>query len=199
MLIGELLWVIMAYIVGSIPFGLVIAKTFCNVDPRLSGSKSSGATNVSRLCGFPYGVATLACDVAKGALPVWGALALDPDALFVSLTALACVLGHVFSCFMNLRGGKAVATTIGVFIPLAFQPLLGACALCMLVIWRSGYVSLGSLTLVSSLPLLLIFVGAWQWLPLSVCLALIVFFRHRENIWRLLHGEEKPWLKSRNG
>lgn len=198
MLIGELLWVIMAYVIGSIPFGLVIARTFCGIDPRTAGSHSSGATNVSRLCGFPYGIATLACDVAKGALPVWGALWLDPAPLFVSLTGLACVVGHVFSCFMHLRGGKAVATTIGVFIPLAFQPLLGACAICMLVIWRSGYVSLGSLSLVASLPLLLAFVEAWQWLPLSVCLALIVFFRHRDNIRRLLHGEEKPWLKSKN-
>lgn len=197
MLVGEFLWVIMAYIAGSIPFGVVIAKTCCGVDPRVAGSKSPGATNVSRLCGFPYGVATLICDVAKGALPVWGALWLDPNAFFVSLTGLACILGHVWSCFLRLRGGKAVATTIGVFIPLAFQPLLGACALCMLVIWRSGFVSLGSLTLALALPVLIIFVGAWQWLPLSVCVCIIIFWRHRDNIRRLWRGEEKPWLKSK--
>lgn len=198
MIVGELLWVIMAYVIGSIPFGLVIAKTCCGVDPRMAGSMSPGATNVSRLCGFPYGVATLVCDVAKGALPVWGALWLDRDPYFVSFTALACVVGHVYSCFMNFKGGKAVATTIGVFIPIAFQPLLGACALCMLVIWRSGFVSLGSLTLVASLPIILIFCDQWQWLPLSICLAFIVFYRHRDNIRRLLRGEEKPWLKSKN-
>lgn len=197
MLIGQFLWIIMAYVVGSIPFGLVIAKSCCGIDPRSAGSKSSGATNISRLCGFPYGVATLVCDVAKGALPVWGALWLDPNTFFVSMTGLACVLGHVYSCFMGLRGGKAVATTIGVFIPLAFQALLGACALCMLVIWRSRFVSLGSLTLVTALPILLLFVNKEQWLPLSICLAVIVYFRHRENIGRLLRGEEKPWLKSK--
>lgn len=197
MLIGEFLWVLMAYIVGSIPFGVVIAKSFCGVDPRLAGSKSPGATNVSRLCGFPYGVATLCCDVAKGALPIWGALWLDPLPFFVSVTGLACILGHVYSCFLGLKGGKAVATTIGVFIPIAFQPLLGACAICMLVIWRSGFVSLGSLSLVTALPVLLIFVDAWQWLPLSLCIFVIVFWRHRDNIRRLLAGEEKPWLKSR--
>lgn len=197
MLIGQFLWIIMAYVVGSIPFGLVIAKSCCGIDPRSAGSKSSGATNISRLCGFPYGVATLVCDVAKGALPVWGALWLDPGTFFVSMTGLACVLGHVYSCFMGLRGGKAVATTIGVFIPLAFQALLGACALCMLVIWRSRFVSLGSLTLVTALPILLLFVNREQWLPLSLCLAVIVYFRHRENIDRLLRGEEKPWLKSK--
>lgn len=198
MLIGQFLWVLMAYFVGAIPFGLVIAKTCCGIDPRAAGSRSSGATNVSRLCGFPYGVATLICDVAKGALPVWGALWLSPSPLFVSLTGLACVIGHVYSCFMGFKGGKAVATTIGVFIPLAFQALLGACALCMLVIWRSRFVSLGSLTLVTSLPFLLAFVEKWEWVPLSVCLALIVYWRHRENIGRLLRGEEKPWLKSKS-
>ena len=110
------------------PWGLVIAKTFCGVDPRLDGSRNTGATNVARLCGFGWGVATLACDVLKGALPVWLALRVNPAPLFVSAVALACVLGHVFSCFMRFRGGKAVATSIGVFLPLAFWPLLDATA-----------------------------------------------------------------------
>lgn len=198
MLVGQCLWVIMSYVIGSIPFGVVIAKMFCGIDPRESGSKSSGATNVSRLCGFHYGVLTLLCDVAKGALPVWGALMLDNNSIFVSLTALACVVGHVFSCFMRLKGGKAVATSIGVFIPLSFWPLLGSCALCVLVIWRTGFVSLGSLSLLGSLPLFLMFVGEWQWLPLSICLLIVVFVKHRENIARLRSGTEKPWLKSKH-
>lgn len=199
MLIGQLLWVVMAYVLGSVPFGIVIAKTFCGVNPMEAGSKSSGATNVSRLCGFGYGVLTLLCDVAKGSLPVWGALWLDPaDPVFISLTGFACVTGHVYSCFLHLKGGKGVATAIGVFIPLAFVPLLGACALCMLVIWRTRFVSLGSLTLCASLPLLLIFVGNWEWVPLSVCVAIVIFVRHGENIKRLREGREKPWLKGRH-
>ncbi|MBD5607771.1 MAG: glycerol-3-phosphate 1-O-acyltransferase PlsY [Desulfovibrio sp.] len=199
MILGQFLWVLMAYFVGSIPFGLVIARTCCHIDPRTAGSKSIGATNVSRLCGLPYGIFTLVCDVAKGALPVWGALWLDgSDYPFVSLTAFACVVGHVFSCFLGFRGGKAVAVTIGVFIPLAFQALLGACALCMLVIWRTRFVSLGSMTLAASLPLILIFVDKWQWVPLSVCVAIIIFWRHIDNIKRLLEGTEKPWLKSKH-
>lgn len=198
MLIGEFLWVILAYIVGSIPFGLVIAKTCCHIDPRENGSKSIGATNVSRLCGLPYGILTLACDVAKGALSVGGALLFFPNEFFVSLTGLACVTGHVFSCFLRFKGGKAVATTIGVFLPLAFWPLLGSCALCMLVIWRTGFVSLGSLTLVGSLPVFLAFIGKWEWIPLALCLCVLVFFKHRENIQRLKNGTEKPWLKSRH-
>lgn len=199
MLIGELLWIIMAYVIGSIPFGLVISKIFCGIDPRLAGSKSIGATNVSRLCGIYWGILTLACDVAKGALPVWGAIILDPaNTFFISLTGLACVAGHVFSCFLSFRGGKAVATSIGVFIPLAFWPLLGSCALCMLVIWRTGFVSLGSLTLLGSLPFLLAFTGLWEWVPLALCLCVIVFVKHKENIQRLKAGTEKSWLKSKH-
>ncbi|MGE9984706.1 glycerol-3-phosphate 1-O-acyltransferase PlsY [Desulfovibrio sp. SGI.169] len=192
------LWIIVAYALGSVPWGVVIARTFCDVDPRAGGSRSTGATNVSRLCGFGWGVATLICDVLKGALPVWVALAISPTPLFVSLTGLACVLGHVFSCFMGFRGGKAVATSIGVFLPLAFWQLLLASALCLLVIWRSRYVSLGSLTLVTVLPLLLMLSGAWKWLPLSLCLLVLVAWRHHENIVRLLTGTEKAWLKSKH-
>lgn len=198
MLIGEFLWIIMAYIVGSIPFGLVIAKTFCHIDPRQQGSKSIGATNVSRLCGLPYGILTLACDVGKGLFPVWGALYFFPQEFFVSLTGLACVLGHVFSCFLRFKGGKAVATSIGVFIPLAFLPLLGSCALCMLVIWRTGFVSLGSLSLLGSLPVFLAFCGLWEWIPLALCLCVIVFYKHRENIQRLRMGTENSWLKNKH-
>lgn len=199
MLVGQLLWVIMAYVAGSIPFGILIAKTFCGIDPREDGSRSSGATNVSRLCGFHYGVLTLLCDVAKGALPTWGACWLDPsDPVFISLTAFACVIGHVFSCFLRFRGGKGVATAIGVFIPISFWPLLGSCALCMLVIWWTGFVSLGSMSLLASLPVFLAFAGQWQWVPLAVCLLGLIVFKHRENIRRLREGREKPWLKSRH-
>ncbi|WP_165175955.1 glycerol-3-phosphate 1-O-acyltransferase PlsY [Desulfovibrio sp. ZJ369] len=194
----QALWIAAAYVLGSAPWGLVIAKTFCGVDPRTDGSRSTGATNVSRLCGFGWGVATLLCDVLKGALPVWIALHINPAPLFVSAVGLACVLGHVFSCFMKFKGGKAVATGIGVFLPLAFWQLLAASALCLLVIWRSGYVSLGSLTLVTALPLLLLCGATWDWLPLSLCVWALVLWKHRENIRRLRAGTEKPWLKSRN-
>ena len=193
----EALCIALAYALGSVPWGLVIAKTFCGVDPRLDGSRNTGATNVARLCGFGWGVATLACDVLKGALPVWLALRVNPAPLFVSAVALACVLGHVFSCFMRFRGGKAVATSIGVFLPLAFWPLLAASLLCVLIIWRSGYVSLGSLALVTALPLGLCLTGQWPWLPLALCVWALVVWKHRENIARLRAGTEKTWRKGK--
>lgn len=186
-----------AYLLGSTPWGLIIARLFCQVDPRLAGSRNTGATNVARLCGFGWGVATLACDIGKGVLPVFLACLDGLSVASVTFIALAAVAGHVFSCFMGFRGGKAVATSIGVFLPLAFWPLLCSCLLCLVVIWRTEYVSLGSLTLVGSLPLMLLFFGAWQWIPLSLCVLALVAWRHRENIARLRAGTEKSWLKGR--
>ena len=152
---------------------------------------------MARLCGFHWGVLTLACDLGKGALPVALALWLGLSPLLVTCVALACVLGHVFSCFMGFRGGKAVATSIGVFLPLAFFPLLFSCAACVLVIWRSGFVSLGSLTLVTVLPFALLAATKYAWVPLSLCIWALVVWKHKENIARLRAGTEKSWLKSR--
>ena len=194
----EVLWVALAYVLGSVPWGLVIAKTFCHLDPRESGSRNTRATNVGRLCGLGWGGATLACDVCKGAVPVWLAFRINPSPVFVSVVGLACVLGHVFSCFMKFKGGKAVATSIGVFLPLAFWQLLAASALCCLVIWRSGFVSLGSLSLVVALAVAGAVTGQWVWLPLALCVCAVVVWKHKENIARLRAGTEKSWLKGKN-
>ena len=194
----EVLWIALAYVLGSAPGGLVIAKTFCRLDPRESGSRNTGATNVARLCGFGWGVATLACDVCKGALPVWLAFRINPSPVFVSVVGLACVLGHVFSCVMKFNGGKAGATSIGVFMPVAFWQLLAASALCCLIIWRSGFVSLGSLSLVAALVVALAVTGQWVWLPLSLCVLAVVVWKHKENIARLRAGTEKSWLKGKH-
>ena len=191
------LCIVLGYVLGSAPWGLVIARTFCGIDPRNDGSRNTGATNVARLCGFRWGVLTLACDLGKGALPVALALWLGLSPLLVTCVALACVLGHVFSCFMGFRGGKAVATSIGVFLPLAFFPLLFSCAACVLVIWRSGFVSLGSLTLVTVLPFALLAATKYAWVPLSLCIWALVVWKHKENIARLRAGTETSWLKSR--
>lgn len=192
---GNLLWIAIAYVMGSIPFGLVFARTFCGVDPRTGGSRNVGATNVARLCGTKWGVATLLCDALKGALPVGIALSFSDSALFHSLTALAALIGHLHSCFLGFKGGKAVATTVGVFIPLAFGQLVLAGIACLLVIWRSGFVSLGSLTLVTALPVFLLLYGKWKLLPLALVVMALVYWSHRENIGRLARGEEKPWQK----
>ncbi|MFV0423070.1 glycerol-3-phosphate 1-O-acyltransferase PlsY [Oleidesulfovibrio sp.] len=195
---GNLLWLVTAYVIGSVPFGLLIAKTFCSVDPRTGGSRNVGATNVARLCGTKFGVLTLVCDVLKGVIPVAVAMTFSESTLFLSLTALAALLGHLYSAFLGFKGGKAVATTLGVFIPLAFTPLLLSALVCALVIWRSGFVSLGSLTLVTALPVMLLLSGNFAYIPLALVVMVLVFWSHRENIGRLARGEEKPWQKKKH-
>ncbi len=195
----SVLWLAAAYILGSIPFGLLIAAKFCGVDPRTGGSHNVGATNVARLCGVRWGVLVLLCDALKGLLAVAVAMHLSDAAWLHSLAAVAAILGHRYSLFLHFSGGKAVATTVGVFIPLAFWQLVVAGAVCIVVIWRSGFVSLGSLTLVTILPVALAVSGRWQVVPLALLVAVVVFYAHRENIRRLLRGEEKPWLPAKKG
>lgn len=192
---GSLLWLAVAYVMGSIPFGLLFAKMFCGTDPRTGGSRNVGATNVARLCGTKVGVLTLVCDALKGTIPVAVALSISDSTVFHSLTALAALLGHLYSCFLHFKGGKAVATTVGVFLPLAFWPLVLSGIACIAVIWRSGFVSLGSLTLVTAMPVMLLLGGHWKLVPLALVVMVLVYWSHRENIGRLSRGEEKPWQK----
>ena len=190
-----ILWSIIAYILGSIPFGLVIAKTMCSTDPRESGSRNIGATNVARTCGTKFGVLTLALDLGKGFFPVLLASSWIESGLGLSIVLLAAILGHVFSCFMNLRGGKAVATTIGAFLAVSPWGTIFSAALCLAVIALSGHVSMGSLTLALALPVFMFLTGNFAFIPAALIVMVILFWRHRDNIHRLARGEENPWLK----
>lgn len=190
-----IVWAAIAYILGSIPFGLVFAKFLCSIDPRLDGSQNTGATNVARLCGTKYGVATLVFDVLKGLLPVAFAAAWIESDMALSLVGLAAILGHVFSCFMRFKGGKAVATTVGVFFALAPWGGIIAAALCLLMVWLTGHVSMGSLTFALALPVCMFLTGHFAIVPMALVVMVLLFWRHKENIYRLAHGEENPWLK----
>ncbi|MDD4951511.1 MAG: glycerol-3-phosphate 1-O-acyltransferase PlsY [Desulfovibrionaceae bacterium] len=190
---SRILWPAFAYLLGSVPFGLLVAKGFKGVDPRTEGSGNIGATNVARLCGATYGALALALDLLKGLVPVL--LAKGPDAhwLLLSLTALAAILGHVFPIFLGFKGGKAVATTIGAFLALAPWAAVWSVVLCVAVIALSGYVSMGSLTLGLCLPLFCLFTGAAEYLPVALAVMALLFWRHKDNIRRLASGEEHPW------
>ena len=190
---AEIAWILAAYLLGSVPFGLVLARCAQGIDPRLAGSGNVGATNVARLCGFGWGICTLACDLGKGLTAAGIALCINPDAVFVSLASLAAVAGHRWSCFTGFQGGKAVATSIGIFVPLAFCQTLAAVILCVGCILRSGFVSAGSLAFVASLPLFLLLTGVWRFVPLAIIIAAVVIKAHEANILRLLRGEEKSW------
>ena len=194
---AEFLWFVAAYFLGSIPFGLVFARCAQGVDPRLAGSGNIGATNIARLCGFGWGVCTLVCDLGKGLAVAGVASYINPDAVFVTLASLAVVAGHRWSCFMGFKGGKAVATSIGIFLPLAFWQTFVAVVFCLVCILRSGFVSAGSLAFVASLPLLLLLTGVWRFIPLALIVAMLVVKAHEANILRLLRGEEKSWRKGK--
>jgi glycerol-3-phosphate acyltransferase PlsY len=184
-----------AYVVGSIPTGLLIARAR-GIDIRRVGSGNIGATNVARALGRKWAIAVLLGDALKGFAPVFAGRVLLHDRLSpsqVAVAGLAAIAGHMFTIFLRGRGGKGVATSLGV--ALAISP---AAALCGFGLYLAAYLTLrissvGSLLGIWSFPLFARLLGgvAPPYLALSIATALLVTLRHRENIARLLRGEEK--------
>lgn len=196
----ESLLIIGAYLLGAVPFGLVIGR-LAGVDVRSAGSGNIGATNVGRLLGKKLGVLTLAADVAKGVLPMVVAgwwLAEDPGRreLVVALCGAAAFLGHLFPIYLRFRGGKGVATALGIFLYLTPLAALTAAALFVAVVYNWGYVSLGSLTAALFMPgLIWLMYRAPVPTLLAVGLGALIWLKHRDNIGRLMRHEEKSWRK----
>src|SRR6266571_6447154 len=150
-----------AYVLGSIPFGLILAKLFGGTDVRKSGSGNIGATNVARVVGPVAGVLTLIFDMAKGAGAVLLAEKLsNHSARWMMIAGIAALAGHCFPVWLKFKGGKGVATAAGVFLVLSPLACLGAVILFLLVVifWR--YVSLGSVSAAAAMPLLIYFLLA---------------------------------------
>ncbi len=190
--IGGILLVMGGYLVGSIPTGVILAKFFGSRDIRQEGSGNIGATNVFRVLGARLGLLTLLGDVLKGAIPVLLAGYLGKSDFWLAVVALAAFLGHLYPIFLSFKGGKGVATALGVFMVIA--PLAVVCAVVVFIvvvgIWR--YVSLGSLAASAVMP---VFIAATGYSPVYVGFAVVVggliFYRHRGNIKRLWEGSEK--------
>jgi glycerol-3-phosphate acyltransferase PlsY len=161
------------------------------VDIRSTGSGNIGATNVARSMGAGSGVFTLVLDVAKGAIPVLVAAAAGATPVGQALVGLAAVAGHVFSVFIRFRGGKGVATTAGVFLVLAPMELAASVLMFTFVAFCSRRVSAASLFATAVLPLVLMARGDdGPFLALALAIAIIVFVAHRDNVLRLLAGNE---------
>ena len=187
-----------AYLIGSIPFGLVFAKTFKSVDLRKIGSGNIGATNARRAGGWGLGLATLACDFLKGALPVLIALAISQEnsnelkGIGVALTASSTFCGHLFPVYLKFQAsGKGVATAAGCFA--VISPITLAISLIAFVITAgiSKRVSVGSLTAATTIPISIIWLNqpaAIIGCTLFISIAIIV--RHKDNIKKLLAGTE---------
>ncbi|MCL2459078.1 MAG: glycerol-3-phosphate 1-O-acyltransferase PlsY [Desulfobulbus sp.] len=191
--------IIVSYLIGAIPFGLLLSRS-SGIDIRAQGSKNIGATNVARLLGKKMGALTLACDMLKGFLPMFAASLLprtDPKHdLLVALCGAATVLGHMFPVYLRFKGGKGVATALGAFLYLAPPAALGCLLIFVVTVSLSGYVSLGSLLGSASIlvVLLALQVPAWKfWL--AAFIVLLIWIKHHQNIGRLLDGTEKSWQK----
>ena len=196
---------IAAYLLGSIPFGLLLTRAFGRGDVRKVGSGNIGATNVARAAGLLAGVFTLMLDVAKGAGAVLLAEKLSNDsASWMTVSAFAALLGHCFPIWLKFRGGKGVATATGIFLVLSPLACLAAVILFVLVVAFLRYVSLGSVSAAAAIPLLIYFLWAPRHAPpLTVTLgalaaALLIIYKHRGNLQRLLEGVEPKFSFSKN-
>jgi glycerol-3-phosphate acyltransferase PlsY len=188
-------WLAISYLLGAMPFGLLISRTCCGIDPREQGSGNIGATNVGRLCGTKYGALTLALDMLKGFLPVALAASFSESYFFLTLVATAAVSGHMFSIFLHGKGGKGVATWVGAFVAISTSGTI-LCGLGFLAaLYFYNFVSLASLVMVALMPVVLLFQGLFGAIPLALVLMALIFWKHSANIQRLMAGEEHPWKK----
>jgi acyl phosphate:glycerol-3-phosphate acyltransferase len=180
-----------SYSLGSIPTGLLIARWQKGVDIRQHGSGNTGMTNVLRAVGKGAAVLTLAGDLVKGLLPVLLARVWLTSSWAIGLVALAAVVGHVYPLFAGFQGGKGVATTLGAFIPLLPGPLLIAFVVWAACIALRRQVSFGSLAAASALPFVALLWGSpAPYAFYALLAAVLIWYRHRENIERLLAGTE---------
>ncbi len=193
----EYLLLIGSYLLGSVPFGLLFARAV-GVDVRRSGSGNIGATNVGRLLGRKLGILTLAADAGKGILPPLAAGWLLRDyadlELWLVLSGAAAFVGHLFPVYLRFKGGKGVATALGLFLVLSPWAVAVALLVFAGAVLVSGYVSVGSLLAAGLMPVTVWLLGGS---PLKVGLAmftaLLIWLRHMDNIDRLLKGEEKSF------
>ncbi len=192
-----------AYFLGSIPFGVLISKKVARLDITKAGSGNIGATNVAREVGLKWGVITLLADVLKGFIPVVLARyllgsSIEMNEALKGMIGLTALLGHQFPVYSHFRGGKGVATCLGVF--LAISPISclfsGVMFFILVALWR--YISLGSILGALTMPIWLYLTGHSTFMILpSLVMSLLITFQHRGNIQRLIQGNERRWEKAK--
>lgn len=183
---------ILFFLIGSIPFGWIIYKLTEKRDIRKEGSGNIGAANIYRLKGKFYGILVLFLDALKGVIAIIIAKSLFESQLFMALSALTVVSGHIFSPFLSFKGGKGVATSLGSLAVLSPKVFLITIIPVILILFLSRIVSLASLTFAFLYPFLFVFLGNSLYTSLPVfSISLIVFIRHKENILRLIKGNER--------
>jgi len=181
-----------AYLIGSIPFALLLARRWGAIDLRRVGSGNLGAANVMRTSGVTAGILVAILDITKGAASVMLAARLSGNAAAPAAAGLAAIVGHIYPIWLRFRGGKGVATACGVFsvlTPLAIPPAL---AIFLITVTLTKYISLGSLLATIALPPLAYALGSEAAAVVAACVAAaIIVFRHRSNLARLRTGTER--------
>ncbi|HUK35673.1 MAG TPA: glycerol-3-phosphate 1-O-acyltransferase PlsY [Vicinamibacterales bacterium] len=184
--------IILAYLIGSVPFALLLSRRWSATDPRTFGSGNLGAANVLRASGLRAGVLVAVLDAAKGAASVALAMRMTAGPVAPAAAGLAAILGHVYPVWLKFKGGKGVATACGVFsvlTPLAVPPSL---LVFLVAVWASKYVSLGSILASLALPSIAYATGASAaTLAAAIAAAALIIFKHRSNLTRLIAGTER--------
>lgn len=190
----EILFLLLSYLFGSIPFGYIIVKFATGKNILEYGSGNVGSTNVKRIGGKKLSIITQLLDMQKGLFPVAMFMALDYHSsmqYYIYMLAIAAILGHNFSIFLKFKGGKGVNTSLGTSVLIAPYAVFVAVGVYYIVKWKFKFVSLGSLMLAITMPIVeFILYGAnTDFYYLIIC-SLLIIIMHRKNISRLLNGEE---------
>lgn len=195
---------IIAYLVGSINFSVIISKRMAGFDVREKGSGNAGTTNMLRSIGVKAAVITLLCDILKGVVVILIAILIGnivdglDDALLVQLAGIFVIIGHTFPIFFGFKGGKGIATSLGVLLMINWQIGLICLVFALILMAITRMVSVGSIAAAILFPVLVIFIGQnyivpvnnWSYLIFSIIIAILVLFNHRENLKRIFTGKE---------
>ena len=189
MFLLTLAMIIVAYLLGSISSAILVCRILGLPDPRTTGSKNPGATNVLRISNKLTAATVLFLDILKGTIPVWGAYFLQVEPIYLGFIGVAACLGHMYPLFFNFQGGKAVATALGTLLPIG----LGLGVL-LIITWVSvakltKYSSLAAIVTVSFAPLYVFLLKPIYVYP-TLMLSMLIIWRHKDNISRLLNGKE---------
>ena len=195
---------IIAYLVGSINFSIIISKRMAGFDVREKGSGNAGTTNMLRSVGVKAAAITLLCDILKGVVVILIAILIGnivdglDDALLVQLAGIFLIIGHTFPIFCGFKGGKGIATSLGVLLMINWQIGLICLVFALILMVITRMVSVGSIAAAILFPVLVIFIGQnyivpvnnWSYLIFSIIVAVLVLFNHRENLKRIFTGKE---------
>ena len=192
---------LIAYCIGSISFSVIITKKLAGFDVREKGSKNAGSTNVLRTAGKKAGALTLVCDVLKGVIAVLIAYIIakifpeENGALLLQIAGIAAVVGHTFPVFFQFKGGKGIATSLGILLIMNWQIGLICLVFALVLMALTRMVSVGSILAAILFPVLTLFISNNYLIPgnyiiFGICIALLVIYNHRENVQRILSGKE---------